>query len=351
MDHAAAVGERPGTSAPMQYPAQAAKVLSRNVHNIACPKCGTEIPLSEAVSHGLREELAATFERERAEAAGAIKRREEKLLSEAANLDKRAREIESEVARQLDSERRKLLQEAAEKAGARLGAEMKDLQNQLAEKNEKLQTAEAAELDLRKKQRELEESRASLELEVARKLDEERKKIADTARQQAVEAERLKLADKDGLIKGLQEQIAALQQRAEQGSMQLQGETLELELEQHLRATFPFDEIAEVKKGQRGADVTQRVRTSAGGDCGSILWETKRARNWSAVSPRWTEYGSATRFLPSHSPRRCGRGLLAPPPSACNQPDAQTRWPLFTITYAALHSGNTSRPWSNPSSA
>jgi hypothetical protein len=97
-----------------------------------------------------------------------------------------------------------------------------------------------------------------------------------------LETERLKLAEKEEVIKGLQTQIEALRQRAEQGSMQLQGETLEVTVESDLRTAFPFDEIVEVKKGERGADVLQRVRTNIGMNCGAILWETKRARNWSA---------------------------------------------------------------------
>jgi hypothetical protein len=163
---------------------------------------------------------------------------------------------------------------------------MQGLQSQLAERQKQLEEAQKAELELRKQQGAVEERAAKVDLEVARKVGEERERIRQQASAQAVEAERLKLADKDNMIKGLQEQIAQLQQRAEQGSMQAQGETLELDLEQQLRASFPFDLIAEVKKGQRGADISQRVRLNSGGDCGDILWETKRTKNWSAEWPQ-----------------------------------------------------------------
>src|SRR5207245_64852 len=93
-------------------------------------------------------------------------------------------------------------------------------------------------------------------------------------------------AEKELLIKGLQEQIAALKQRAEQGSMQLQGESLEVTLEEDLRQKFPYDEIVAVKNGEREADALQRVRTNAGMECGTILWEAKRAKNW---VPNWLE--------------------------------------------------------------
>lgn len=241
--------------------------------------------LSEAVGSRFREELAAEFERERKALQAALTQREEKLTASQEELERRARTLEVEVTRQLDAERVKLMQQAEHQAREQLAERMQDLQNQLAEKQQKLAEAQQAELELRRRRRELEEAKQAFELEIARKLDAERKQIADAARQQAAEAERLKLAEKEQVIRGLQEQIAALQQRAEQGSMQIQGETLEVELENELRRFFPHDEVTEIKKGQRGADVSQRVRTNAGLDCGLILWEAKRAKHWGGDWP------------------------------------------------------------------
>jgi hypothetical protein len=252
---------------------------------ITCPKCGAEIPLTEAVAHRVREDLSADFEKQRAALNAALAEREHRLAEEQSVLEKRAQSLQAEVARQLDAERQNLQAVAARQAEEKLGLQLRDAQNQLAEQGGRLKEALDNELVLRKQQRELENAKANLELEMTRRLDAERQKIADTARQQASEAERLKLADKDGIIKGLQEQIALLQQRAEQGSMQLQGETLEIALETDLRAAFLSDEIVEVRKGERGADVAQRVRTQNGFDCGAILWEAKRAKNWSAQWP------------------------------------------------------------------
>lgn len=251
---------------------------------ITCPKCGADIPLTEAVSHRLREELAADFENQRAELNTALKKREDQLEGEKEALEKRARSVEDEIAKKLEAERAKLAAAAARQAEAKMGTELKDLQGQLAEQRDRLKAAQDAELGLRKEKRQLEDAKAAMELDVARKVDEERKKIAADTRQQTLEGERLKMAEKEQIIKGLQEQIEALKQRAEQGSMQLQGEVLELELERILGEAFPGDEIAEIKKGQRGADVLQVVRTGAGMGCGAILWEAKRAKNW---APDW----------------------------------------------------------------
>lgn len=71
----------------------------------------------------------------------------------------------------------------------------------------------------------------------------------------------------------MQRQIEALRRKAEQGSQQLQGEALELELESLLRARFPHDRIEPVPKGEFGGNVLHRV-------VGSIFWESKRTRNW-----------------------------------------------------------------------
>lgn len=248
---------------------------------ISCPKCGAEVPLSEAVSHRIREQLSRDFDTSRREQEAALAEREKKLASEKAALEQRAGAIQIEVANQLAGERQKLLADASRQAQEKLGSELKDLQAQLGEQRAKLKEAHAAELDLRRKQQELEDARASLELEVARRLDAERRQIADAARQQGAEAERLKLAEKEKVIGDLQREIQNLKQKAEQGSTQLQGEVLELDLESRLTAQFPHDGVEEVAKGQRGADILQRVRTSAGQECGAILWEAKRAKNWS----------------------------------------------------------------------
>jgi hypothetical protein len=253
---------------------------------ITCPKCGAEVPLSEAVSHRIREQLAREFEIKRREQDEALTTREGKLRESEAALEKQQRALQQEIERRLAAHKKDLLAEAARQAQNKLALEMKDLQSRLAEQKQQLDTARAAELNLRKRQRELEDAKQALELEVARKLDEERGKIHETAKLQATEEQRLRLAEKEKLIGDLQKQIDTLKQKAEQGSMQLQGETLELALEDELREAFPSDEVVEVKKGQRGADLLQRVQTNTGFDCGRILWEAKRAKNWSAD---WTE--------------------------------------------------------------
>lgn len=252
---------------------------------VVCPRCAHEFPLSEAVAQRIRGELSTEFEERRRAAEAALAQRERRLQESATALETRTQSLENEVVRRVQTERERLLAEVAKAERERVGVEMRDLRNQLAEQRSKLDTAQRTELELRKQQRALEEQARQLELEVVRRLDEERNRIAETARTRALEEQKLKLSEKEQLIAGLQQQIEALKQRAEQGSMQLQGEVLELELEQRLRAEFPIDSIEPVAKGIRGADVVQRVRTNAGLECGALLWETKRTKHWAREWP------------------------------------------------------------------
>ncbi|MDH4154180.1 MAG: DUF2130 domain-containing protein, partial [Nitrospira sp.] len=87
--------------------------------------------------------------------------------------------------------------------------------------------------------------------------------------------------EKEQTIASMQTQIEELKRRAEQGSQQLQGEVQELELEAVLRTKFPRDTIEPVPKGEFGGDALQRVMGPLGQLCGTILWESKRTKNWS----------------------------------------------------------------------
>ncbi|MHB1308673.1 MAG: DUF2130 domain-containing protein [Limisphaerales bacterium] len=252
---------------------------------IVCPACGAEIPLSEAVSHRLREELTRDFEQKQRVRDAAMVDREEKLRTQLEALEKQRVTLDEELRKRLEAERRKLTAEARQQAQDQMGVEMKDLTARLAEQRAQLEAARTAELDFRKRQRELEEQKASMQLEVQRRLDSERAKMAEELRAQAADAERLHLAEKEKVITDLQQQIGLLKQRAEQGSMQLQGEVLELDLEERLRTAFPLDAIESVATGQRGGDVRHRVRTNLGQECGVILWEAKRTRHWGREWP------------------------------------------------------------------
>lgn len=247
---------------------------------ITCPSCKAEIPLSDAITHSLKEQFTREFDLRQRDLEQTIAAREKKLNEQVKLLEQTKLDLDAQVASKLETERRKLTEQAQQQARAGLSVEMEDLKHQLAARAAKLEEAQRNELVLRQQQRELVDRTKNLELEVARKLDEERAKLQGDARRQAMEEQQLRMADKEKLIADLKTQIESLQQKAEQGSQQSQGEVLELQLEEMLRLAFPHDEIMPVPKGVTGADVLHRVRNNLGQDCGTIIWESKRTKTW-----------------------------------------------------------------------
>lgn len=257
-----------------------------DTNTILCPKCKAEIPLTDAMAHHVREQLEREFSLRQQQLQNAIAEREKAVAVQTQKVEQAQKDVAQQVADQLAQERQKLQATAREEAKQGLTVEMQDLRNQLADREKKLTAAQQAELDLRQKQRELDDRTKALELEVARTLDSEREKIRQQAALTAAENERLKLSEKEKVITNLQLQINQLKQQAEQGSMQLQGEVLELDLEAQLKSAFIHDAIDPVSKGVKGGDIMQRVRTNTGAECGGILWEAKRTKNWGG---NWTD--------------------------------------------------------------
>ena len=260
---------------------------------IICPKCKTEILLTESLAAPLVEATRQQFEEKLSKKDEEIAQREqvlrdkEKQVSEAKRgLDQ---QVADQVAEQLKSERQRVIEEESKRAKQASAAELEsktrelaDLQEVLNSREEKLAEAQNAQADLIKKQRELDDARRELELTVAKRVQDGLSEVRTQAKREAEEGLKLKVAEKDQTIASMQQKIEELKQKAEQGSQQLQGEVLELELESLLRAKFPFDTIEPVPKGEFGGDTLQRVVSQSGLMSGTILWESKRTKNWSS---------------------------------------------------------------------
>jgi hypothetical protein len=209
-----------------------------------------------------------------------LSRREKLLADEIKKIEDAKKSIDQQISQKLQAEREKLKQDARKEVEAAIMVELKDLQEQNVEKDRKLAEARKAELDFRKKIRQLEELRENQELEIARKLDEERKLILERARKEAEEEYRLKLLEKEKQLEDTKKALDEAKRKAHQGSMQTQGEVLELDLESLLKSQFPVDEIEPVPKGIKGADILQKVHDRSGRYCGTIVWESKHTKAW-----------------------------------------------------------------------
>ncbi len=252
-----------------------------SIDSIECPSCGQLIPITETLHHQLSEKARAELRQEVAEQQKAVRVKENELKRKEEELRDAEQKVEEQVKSRVVAEKAKVEQAALKKARADVAVELADLVQEATEREGKLKKAQEAELQLRKDKRELEEAKRSFELEMTRTLDSERYKIREAAQSEALEEHRLKDAEKEMKLQAALRINEELRQKLEQGSQQAQGEVLELELEEVLRTNYPLDTIEPISKGVRGADVIQRVHTRAGLLCGSIIWEFKRAKNWS----------------------------------------------------------------------
>ncbi|WP_315700775.1 MULTISPECIES: DUF2130 domain-containing protein [unclassified Bradyrhizobium] len=255
---------------------------------IVCPNCRTEIHLTEQLAAPLIEETRRRFQAQLAAKEADFGRREQIIKKAQDELAKAKAAIEEQVASRLKTERGAIVQAEATKARQALADEigardqkLAELQQVLSNQDAKLAEAQKAQAEMLRKQRELDEARREIELTVEKKVQESLTAVRDKARLEAEDALKAKVAEKETQIAGMQRQIEELRRKAEQGSQQLQGETLEIALESQLRARFPRDLIEPVPKGEFGGDVVHRVVGPNGQACGAILWESKRTKNWS----------------------------------------------------------------------
>jgi hypothetical protein len=247
---------------------------------IKCPNCGHSFDVEEALSGKLEAHFKAEYEKKVAEQAKKFNSEKKKLDEERSKLneqkEKQEELLNAKIASALDLEREKIKKSALEAFKEKIEA--------LQEENEKRKTENKAlrkkEVTLLRKEADLEEKQEELSLQVEKQLLEKQKEIEDKARakeRESFELEKIKLLKQIDDNKKLAEEM---KRKAEQGSMQLQGEVQEIALEELLSKTYPFDKIQEVPKGVRGADSIQTVINNLQQDCGSIVYESKRTKNF-----------------------------------------------------------------------
>jgi hypothetical protein len=237
--------------------------------------------LSDALTLELRDRLRIELQADITQREAQLHQQQEEARKRDEELSKARLDLEAEVTRRTQTKVRDLEARAKADAEQALEARLKDLSEAVTRKDQDLQQFRELELGLRKKQRELEAAVLDADLKVQRTLAEERSKIREDAEARTQESHRLKDLEKDKLIQDLKSALDDMKRKADQGSMETQGEVLELDFEERLRRMFHLDDIQPVPRGIRGADLVQMVRNPVGADCGSIIWETKNTKAWS----------------------------------------------------------------------
>ena len=210
-----------------------------------------------------------------------LQNKELELMQQKRGLEEKEKTMQLELTRQLDQEREMIETATKKQMSEKYDLEFKDLHKEVEEKNRKLTEMQTQELELRKQKRDLEAKEKSMQLQLERQLDEERSKISEIAKKEASEENHMKILEKDKQMEQMRKTIAELKRKSEQGSTQIQGDAQENDLKTLLQTTFPLDLIEDVPTGIRGADLIQTVHSEFGQKAGIILWESKNTKAWS----------------------------------------------------------------------
>lgn len=234
---------------------------------IKCPNCQHDFEPNESIREEVQKEL-------RAKMSDWQKQQEEKYN------------------KAIIDEKKRIQEETEQKLRKSISG---DFENQIRiaeqinkDNEEKLKTARAKEFEFMQKEQAFKNKEIELENTIQKKLLEERDKISIEIKNQEQQRIANMQIDFQLRIKEMEEKLDAqkkladeMRRKAEQGSMQSQGEVQELLLENVLRNSFPFDVITEVPKGVRGADCIQIVRNNFNQECGKIIFESKRTKEFS----------------------------------------------------------------------
>lgn len=286
-----------------------------NAIEVNCPKCGYQFDVSAAMSGQVEEKLrkeieeaarkrtdkvvAAALEKQSLKMADLqnqlqekqgkleeLKSAQLKVLDLERKLGEQEETAQEEIQRRVAEQVKTASEESARKALAKAQESFanreKVLVDEVAQREDQYRVLQQKELNLLREKRELEDKARSADLELERRLDEERKKIQEKVSGELQDAQQRKLAEKEKQISDLNKALDEMKRKAEQGSMQVQGEVLEEELEKFLQREYPLDTVEPISKGVRGGDIVLMVRDPGSySECGSVLIETKNAKAWS----------------------------------------------------------------------
>ncbi len=260
-------------------------------NHIKCPNCGSEFDVQDVLSADVEQKIKLQYEKQFQQSVSQLSA-EKKKLEEDQKLFEEKRKKENELFQQrLHQEKQKLETELQQQLRKSIASDYENqlrlLQQSAKDNEEKLRMARQKELEYLQKEEALKNKEQEIELQAKRAMQKERERLAEEIRKMEAQKNEARELDYQLKLKELEKQLEdqrrlaeEMKRRAEQGSMQLQGEVQELLLEELLRDHFPYDSIGEVGKGVEGADCIQTVRNHIGNDCGKIIFESKRTKTF-----------------------------------------------------------------------
>ncbi len=257
---------------------------------IKCPNCGNQFEPNDTIREEVEKELRTKVNEWKKSKEDEFARKEkdmsEMLLAKELAFNKKLQDEKAALQQKMEEQLRKSITADYEN-------QVKLLEQSNKENEEKLKLSRQKELEFLKKEQELLSREQEIEIQLQKMLLQERAQLTETIRKEETERNSLRETEYQFKLKEMEEKLEQqkkladeMKRKAEQGSMQLQGEVQEVALEELLRIAFPFDKVIEVGKGVRGADCVLTIRNNFGQECGSIIFESKRTV---AFSNDWIE--------------------------------------------------------------
>ena len=260
-------------------------------NNIKCPNCGHVFDVENVLAADMEQKFQQQYKTKLNESLQKVEEDKKRLDTEKLQFDEKKKKENEIFATKLQQEKLRLETEIQEQVTKSVSADFENklriLQNNNNDNEEKLKEARKKEFEFLQKEQELKNKEAELDITIQKKLQAERTILGEQIRHQESEknslketAYLLKLKEMELQLDEQKKLADEMRRKAEQSSMQRQGEVQELLLESILKENFPFDLIEEVGKGVEGADCVQVVRNNNGTTCGRIIYESKRTKAW-----------------------------------------------------------------------
>ncbi|MBU2233949.1 DUF2130 domain-containing protein [Patescibacteria group bacterium] len=165
--------------------------MAASEQKIKCPKCGESISIDDVLTHQIEEKIKKDFLSEQkvkeAEFEKQKKEIQAKELQLAEALKSAEVEVNKKVAERINLEKVSLWKKALVEAEKNKATELKMLEEQLKDKDNKLSEANAEALKLRLDKQKFEEEKRNFELEKLKQIEAERKQIETDAFARATE--------------------------------------------------------------------------------------------------------------------------------------------------------------------
>lgn len=260
-------------------------------NHINCPQCQAQIDVSEVLYNQVTKEVKTSMELSMSERAKAIQLQAQEIeqqsldieqakIALAAERESIQSRVESELVDRLTLERASLEQTIRGSVTAEMSLKLDMLNKELEDKSVQVADLHRTKAEVEQLKREKSEMRDLVSYEKEKEFNDKLRSEQIRIKQQSEESFYLRIKDLEKQLTDQKELAEEMKRKAEQGSMQLQGEVQELALEEVLTSLFPFDSVTEVAKGVKGADAIQTVRNRLGTDCGVILYESKRTKSF-----------------------------------------------------------------------